>query len=210
MNIPNNMIHIWIGPLAPPLTWMNTWKEKHPNWKYRVFDNNELNSKTFKNQHLIDEYLKREKYAGVADLIRYEVLLEEGGFLPPADSICYYDTSELFIEDLDTCYSVYENELIRPGFISPIYAANRNNLFVKDIINTLNKLNPIDLLEPWQSTGNLFLKTLVEEKNPKIKIFPSHFFIPKHFKSKKRYNGPDKVYSDQMWGTTKKRYDMEI
>ena len=206
MNIPSNMIHIWIGPLDPPLQWMNTWKEKHPNWNYRVFDNKEFESTKFINQHLIDEYMSRGKYAGVADLIRYETLYKEGGFMPPGDAVCFENTEELFVEDVDYCYTVYENEIIRPGFVSPIYACNSGNAFVKEIIDRLHKLQPSDLLEPWQSTGNLFLKDFIEEKQPKIKIFPSHYFIPQHFKSKKRYKGPDKIYSDQMWGSTKKRY----
>lgn len=207
MNIPYNMIHIWIGPLQPPLQWMNTWKEKHPNWTYRIFDNTELENTRFINQHLIDEYLKREKYAGVADLIRYEILYKEGGFMPPGDAVCYENTEELFIEDKELCYTVYENEIIRPGFVSPIYACNAGNIFVKEIIDRLNNLKPEDLLEPWQSTGNFFLKNFIEEIRPNIKIFPSHYFIPKHFKSKKRYEGPDKVYSDQMWGSTRKTYN---
>lgn len=206
MNIPYNMIHIWIGPLDPPLQWMNTWKEKHPKWNYRIFDNIEFESTKFINQHLIDEYMSRGKYAGVADLIRYETLFKEGGFMPPGDAVCFENTEELFVEDNDFCYTVYENEIIRPKFVSPIYACNSGNEFVKEIIYALNKLNPKDLLEPWQSTGNLFLKEFIEEKKPKIKIFPSHYFIPQHFKSKKRYNGTDKVYSDQMWGSTKNRY----
>ena len=210
MNIPYNMIHIWIGPLEPPLQWMNTWKEKHPKWNYRIFNNDELNSTKFINQHLIDEYLKREKYAGVADLIRYELLYKEGGFLPPGDALCYENTEELFVEDSNICYTVYESETLRPGFVSPIYACNSGNSFVKTIIERLNLLSPDDLLEPWQSTGNLFLKELISETNPLIKIFPSHYFIPQHFKSKKRYKGNDKVYSDQMWGSTKKTYNKGV
>lgn len=206
MNIPYNMIHIWIGPLQPPIQWMNTWREKHPKWTYRIFDNSELKNTKFINQHLINEYLKREKYAGVADLIRYETLYKEGGFIPEADSICYNNTEELFNKPKNFCYSVYESEKIRPGYVSPIYACNPRNIFVKEIIDRLNKLQVEDLLEPWQSTGNLFLKNFINEKNPNIEIFPSHYFIPQHFKSKKRYNGSDKVYADQLWGSTKHRY----
>lgn len=206
MNIPFNMIHIWVGPLNPPFGWMNTWREHHPRWNYRIFDNNELNTTEFVNKHLIDEYMQRKKYAGVADLVRYELLYREGGFIPPADAICFENTEELFVENEDVCYTVFESETLRPGYVSPIYAANPGNKFIEKIISTLHTLSPQDLLEPWQSTGNLFLKNLIEETSPNIKIFPSHYFIPRHFKSKKRYKGPDKVYSEQMWGSTKNAY----
>lgn len=209
MNIEANMWHIWIGPLQPPLQWMNTWKEKHLHWNYKIIDNELMNSTKFYNQHLIDEYYSKEKYAGVADLIRYEFLYNHGGFCPPADAICLENTDELWVEDKEICYTVYENELIRPGYVSPIYACNPKNKFLEIIIETLHKLNPSDLSgKVWMSTGNYFLATMIEKHNPFIKIFPSHYFIPKHFKAKtKRYTGPDKIYADQMWGTTRSRYN---
>jgi mannosyltransferase OCH1-like enzyme len=212
MNIPRQLLHIWIGPNPPPMKWMGTWPEKHPLWDYKVFSENDLKNRTFYNQHLIDEYYKRNKFNGVADLIRYELLYEYGGFIPPADAVCLENTEELFVEDEDTCYTVYENEIIRPGYVSPIYAACPQNKFIKLIIETLHALEPAQLKDRvWESTGNLFLKNMIELHNPKIKIFPSHFFIPKHFKAKTpRYIGPDKIYADQMWGTTRKTYDNGI
>jgi mannosyltransferase OCH1-like enzyme len=207
MNIPSKMWHIWIGPNPPPLKWMDTWKLKHPNWEYKIIDNELFNSTKFYNQHLIDEYFSRKIYAGVADLIRYEFLYNYGGFCPPADAICLENTDELWSEPIDYCYTVYESENLRPEYVSPIYACNVKNLFLKEIIDTLNKLSPKELNnEPYKSTGNYFLSKLIKENNPKIKIFPSHYFIPKHFKSKTRYSGLDKVYADQMWGSTKKLY----
>ena len=208
MNIPKNLFHIWVGPNPSPVRWMNTWADKHPDWNYTVFSDNDLKNKVFYNQHLIDEYYKRGKFNGVADLIRYELLCEFGGFIPPADAICLENVDELFIEDPETCYTVYENEIIRPGYVSPIYAACSKNDFLKIIIDTLHDLKPSMLSDRvWESTGNLFLKNMIEKHNPKIKIFPSHYFIPKHFKAKTyRYSGPDKIYADQMWGTTRKTY----
>jgi mannosyltransferase OCH1-like enzyme len=212
MNIPNNLFHIWVGPNPPPIKWMNTWIDKHSNWKYQIFSDIDLKNKVFYNQHLIDEYYKRGKFNGVADLVRYELLYEFGGFIPPADAICLENVDELFTENSDICYTVYENEIIRPGYVSPIYAACSKNDFIKKIIDTLHDLEPSMLSNKvWESTGNLFLKNMIEKHKPKIKIFPSHYFIPKHFKAKTyRYSGPDKIYADQMWGTTRKTYNEGI
>jgi mannosyltransferase OCH1-like enzyme len=208
VNIPKIMWHIWIGPNPAPTKWMKTWKEKHPNWGYIIFNNDMLSATTFRNQHLIEEYLNRKKYNGVADLIRYELLYSHGGFCPPADAICLENTDELWNEGDEFCYSVRDTV----GSISPIYACNRKNEFLKVIIDRLNLLSPEDLSDsPWESTGNYFLRDLMEEYNPKIKIFPTHYFIPRHFKAKSpRYNGPDKVYADQMWATTKNLYHQGI
>lgn len=213
MNIPKKMYHIWIGPLPPPDKWMKTWIENHPDWKYEVFDNQKLKETNFYNQELIDEYIKVGRYSGAADLIRYELLYKEGGFIPPADAICLNNTEELWIEPIDYCYTVYESETLRPGFVSPIYAANEKNKFLEILINTLKLTKLTDVLDKdvYKVTGNEFLCRMIENHNPKIKIFPSHYFIPKHFKAKtERYNGPDKIYADQMWGTTRRRYSEGI
>jgi mannosyltransferase OCH1-like enzyme len=206
LSIPQKLWHIWIGPNPAPTKWMRSWQEHHPGWKYVLLDQQQFESTRFKNQHLIDEYYRRGRYNGVADLIRYELLLEHGGFIPPADAVCYHNTDELWKETRDHCYTVYENEQIRPGFVSPIYAANPGNEFVQIIVDTLHQLRAEDLSdEPWESTGNGFLKELIAKHEPKIKIFPSHYFIPEHFLLKEqRYTGSDKVYADQLWGSTNK------
>jgi mannosyltransferase OCH1-like enzyme len=208
VNIPAKMIHIWIGPKAPPLHWMNTWPEKHPGWHYMVFDDVWFHRTRFQNQHVIDEFYQRKKYNAVADLIRYELLYNYGGFIPPADAICLNNTEELWNEPSHGCYTVYENERIRPHFVSPIYASNPGNEFLEIIIKELGKVTLDEMVKYVpQITGNEFLRWMIKRHKPKIKIFPSHYFIPKHYKAKTpRYSGPDKIYADQMWGSTKKIY----
>lgn len=206
MNIVKNMIHIWVGPKQPPLKWMNTWKDKHPEWNYWVFTDGMLKERlsSFKNKHLIEEYYNRKKFNGVADLVRYELLNEIGGFIPPADARCLHNTDELFTSPEDYCYSVYESEVLRPGYLSPIMASNPSNEFVRILIDTLHMLEPADLKdEVWMSTGNEWLSTMIPKHSPKITIWPSYTLIPKHYEPlSPRYNGPERVYADQLWGST--------
>lgn len=206
MNVIKNMIHIWVGPRPPPSKWMNTWKDKHPDWNYWVFTDTILHERlhTFKNKHLIEEYYSRGKFNGVADLVRYELLYEVGGFIPPADSVCLHNTDELFNSPKDYCYSVYESEKLRPGFLSPIMASNPKNEFVKTLIDELYELRTKDLSnEVWKSTGNEWLSRMVPKHKPKITIWPSYTLIPKHYEKRStRYAGPGKIYADQFWGST--------
>jgi len=208
MSVTKNMTHIWIGPRKAPTKWMQTWQEKHPDWNYRVLDNNEFHQRTWRLEAHMQEYYKRKLYNGVADMIRYEVLLEEGGFLPPADSVCLHPIDELLTDPPNYCYSVYENEKIKPGYVSPIQAANLGNDFVALLIDAIAAREPESLTnKPWEDTGNAFLMRMIERHNPDITIWPSHYLIPKHFSdAHTRYNGPDKVYADQMWGSTKACY----
>jgi mannosyltransferase OCH1-like enzyme len=211
MKIPNKLWHVWVGPKTPPTSWMNTWKEKHPSWEYAVIDNNYIQTHKFYNQHLIDEYYRREFYNGVADLIRYEILYEFGGFMPPADAICLENTNELWNQEHEFCYTVYESETLRPNFVSPIYAANSGNKFLKLLIEDLHKLTPCQLKNKvFQSTGNEYVANMIRQHTPKIKIFPSHYFIPCHYTMPDvKYAGPDKIYADQLWGSTKNLYGNE-
>jgi len=204
MNIEKKMTQIWVGPKPAPKKWLQTWADKHPEWEYTLFDDNMLRSRKWKNQHLIEWYYKHKRFQGVSDLIRYELLYENGGFMPEADMVCLENTDELFTSPIDHCYTCYENEKGRPGNVQPIMACNPENPFLKTLVDTLFKLAPMELHpEPFRSTGNAWLAKMVPLHKPKITIFPSHYFIPQFYiKGTKRYDGPDKIYADHLWGST--------
>ena len=96
LQIPKIIGHIWVGKLQAPQEWMQTWRDYHPTWEYRLKDNEYLFSRRWKNQELINAFSARKEYAGVSDLMRYEMLEEVGGFIPEADSICLGATDELW------------------------------------------------------------------------------------------------------------------
>lgn len=203
MNIEKKMTQIWIGPRPAPLKWMNTWKEKHPDWEYSIFDQKALMSKTFHNQHLINYYYNKGLFSGVSDLIRYELLYERGGFFPEADFVCFENTEELFTSPAEYCYTCYEQEQARPGYVQPILACNPGNKFVKQLIDELHVLQPHQLSPyPWMSTGNEWLSRMIPKHNPEITVWPSHYFIPEHYDRQFTYHGADKIYGTHLWGST--------
>ena len=204
MNIENKMTHIWIGPNPAPLKWMNTWPDKMPDWEYSVFTDDMLHKRKWYNQHLIEEYYRRGVWCGVADLIRYELIYERGGFWPEADSECYHDVSELFVQDPSLAYTVFECESVIPRSISPIMAANPGNEFLDRILRNLHQLKPHQLNEKaHESTGNFYLARLLDPHRHLLHIFPSHMFIPQWFRpGYPRYDGPGKIYCEQHWGST--------
>lgn len=203
MNIEKKMTQIWIGPRPAPLKWMNTWKEKHPDWEYSIFTQKDLESRKFHNQHLIEYYYAKGLFSGVSDLIRYELLYERGGFFPEADFLCLENTDELFTSPPDYCYTCYEQEKIRPGYVQPILACNPGNTFVKQLIDELHTLYPMQLSPyPWESTGNAWLSRVIPKYRPNITIWPSHYFIPDHYDRAFKYTGTDKVYAQHLWGST--------
>ena len=207
VNIPKKMSHIWIGPKPAPLKWMYTWRDKHPDWEYSIFDDAMLKRRRWINQDLIEHYYRAKAYCGVSDLIRYELLYEQGGFIAEADMICLNETTELFTSPADHAYTCYENDKGHKNvhnFIQPIFACNPGNEFVKMLIDSLRLLRPGDLhRQPHKSTGNEFLAQFVDQWKHKLTIWPSHWFIPQYYLNQSaRYDGPDKIYADHKWGST--------
>ncbi|SMR82078.1 hypothetical protein SAMN04488030_2420 [Aliiroseovarius halocynthiae] len=205
ISIPKKLGHIWIGPLQPPIEWMQSWKDHHTDWEYTLYDNEYLLSRRWRAQSLINEYYRRGQYAGVADLMRYQILYEQGGLIPGADSRCLRPTDELWTTP--SLFTVYENEEKKPGLVSPFLASAKGHPYLDQILRRLVRRSSPERLEtPWKSVGNQFLKRAISTQPPEnLVIFPSHYFIPKH-KESPRYQGDGPVYCDQMWGTTLNLY----
>lgn len=183
---------------------MQTWRDHHPDWTYTLYDNSWLKPENFENWRLIETYWDLGLYSGVSDIMRYELLWKYGGFMPEADSICLQPVDALF--DRDCAYTVYENEFLKGSLVSPILAAEAGNPFVRHLIDKLAQVEPIDLRQPWKSTGNLFVAEEIEAISPDIVIFPSHYFIPYHFEGL-AYTGDGPIYCKQLFGQTRRAYE---
>jgi hypothetical protein len=200
--IPKIIHQIWVGPLRRPERWMQTWREAHPDWEYILWDNAKIRSRKFVNQKHVDFFWRSKIWHGVSDVCRYEILLEYGGFMPEADSECRLPVDELFADD-HAAYGVYENEIARPGLISPLTACCPGSGFAQELVDGLHAKPTVG--EPWKTTGNLYMQEMAEKTKSDLKIWPSHFFNPIHWTGK-AYKGDGKVYASQKWGTTKSAY----
>lgn len=204
MTIPKLIHQLWVGPNPRPKHWMNTWPEKHPDWEYVIWDEDRIRRTNFVNRKHIDFYMKKKIWHGVSDVVMYEMLHKYGGVMVGADSECLRPLDPLFTDDYYDAYCVYENEIAAPGLISPLTACKPGAPFAKALIDGLYAKEEVG--EPWKTTGNQHMKdTLALQEWPTVKVWPSHYFNPVHY-SGLRYDGPDKSYGMQWWGTTKKRY----
>lgn len=203
VHIPKIIHQLWIGPKPAPEKWMKTWREKNPLWNYKLWGEAEIRGARWINQKWIDYFWNRQIWPGVSDVCTYEILYNNGGFMPAADSVCLEPIDELFYNDFDA-YSVYENEKVRPGLISPLHASVKGSVFAKELIEGLRGQTPNGV--PWMTTGNKYMGDMYKRTAAKVKIFPSHYFTPEHFTGAK-YDGKDKVYARQFWGSTTRCYD---
>lgn len=200
--IPKKLHHIWVGPKNPPLEWMQTWRDKNPDWEYTLWDNEKVFGRTWRNQKHVDFYREKGIWHGVADVVRYEILHEQGGFMPGADSVCENSIDDLFSDGFEA-YGVYENEKVRPGLVSPLYACAPDNRFAELLIAGLTAKETVG--EPWIDTGNTYMMKTIAKYHPAVKIFPSYVFNPVHYTGE-TYRGEGKIYGRQKWGTTLNAY----
>lgn len=204
--IPRTLHVIWVGDESKrPDNCIATWRSHNPDWTVRVWGNDDLANYGWVNARHMREMQGRE-LNGVADLMRWEILYHEGGFVVDADSICLRPLEPWLFEG-EACAS-WENELIRPGLIAAGYVASKpeNPFFGQMILDLQNEPTVIDRMA-WQSVGPLFLTECVRiQRYSGLTIWPSHFFIPRHFTGQ-QYEGGGPVFAAQEWGSTLGKYD---
>ncbi len=204
--IPRTLHVIWVGDESKrPDNCIATWRDLNPDWTLKVWGNAELGEYGWINaRHMRD--MSRRELNGVADLMRWEILYQEGGFVVDADSVCRRPLEPWLFEG-EAC-ACWENELARPGLIAAGYVASvPENPFFGQMILDLQNTERVDDRMAWQSVGPLFLTECHRtHQYTGLTIWPSHYFIPTHF-SGTQYSGPAQPFADQAWGSTLQCYD---
>ncbi len=204
--IPRTLHIIWVGDESKrPDNCIATWRRHNPDWTIKVWGNAELAQYKWINSRHMHEMAGRE-LNGVADLMRWEILYREGGFVVDADSVCLRPLEPwLFEGDAMACW---ENEVVRPGLIAAGYvAAKPRNPFFAKMVQDLHSQPKLDGRMAWQNVGPLFLTECHRlYQYGGLTIWPSHFFIPRHFTGHE-YTGGGTVFAAQEWGSTLGKYD---
>lgn len=196
--IPKKIHQIWLGPKQTPSQWMKSWPDHNPGYGFHLWRHPH---QRLINQKQFDYYYQREMYHGAADVYRYEILLKYGGFVAPADSECLQSIDPLMTSE-HKCFACYESEVMRPGLISPHLACNPGEPLMIELIKEIGKLDPPG--EPYKETGNYLLTKLILTGKFKIKIYPSHYFIPYHYTG--HFTKKHPIFAIHHWGTTKNKY----
>jgi hypothetical protein len=189
--IPKKIHQVWIGPHAPPLALMNTWKEKHPDWEYKIWNSHE----GFENQAKIDAL---DEWNGRCDVMRFEILHREGGIIVDADSECVQPLDESFLQH--GAWAVWENEQVRPGLIAPgAMGAEPGHPVMRACMDAIRD-TPL-AGRAWQSVGPGLL-TRVAQGRDDLFVYSARTFIPEHFTGAAA-PGTDPIYARQHWGSTR-------
>ena len=182
---------IWIGPRPAPTAWLRTWREKHPDWEYRLWGNADLDSGLWRCRKQIDAM---PEWNGKADIIRWEILQRFGGIVVDADSVCVAPFDDSFL--VHRAFASYEHEVLRPGLVAAgTVGAEAEAPFLEEI------LKAIDTRElkgrAWESVG----PKLLTEFARNLHIYPARTFLPTHYSGAKA-PGNAPVHAIQFWGST--------
>lgn len=200
------IIHlIWIGDESKmPKDCIYSWIIKNPEFKVKLWGNEDLEKRNWFFKEQIQCWITKE-INGAADIMRWEILYKYGGIALDADSFCLNPLEDWLLQtDL---FSVWENELERPGLIATgaIGAIKKHwfiNEIIKDIVEDKNLLGDL----AWKKVGPLRLTTTYKKAGKNcMTIYPSHFFYPNHFTGN-RYSGSGISFANQAWGSTRNSY----
>ncbi|MGA6580754.1 glycosyltransferase family 32 protein [Providencia sp. NPDC089923] len=202
-NIPKTIHIIWVGDESKrPSSLIKTWKDKNPTWAVKVWGNKELKRTDWYNQKHINERFNAKEYTTVADMMRYEILFNHGGFFVDADTAC---TAPLqpWLFDSQVCMSM-ENEVASPFLIANCFiAAEPKSALMAELMMSIKGLDRLDTDLPWIVTGpRLLTDTVNRLKYNNLTLWPSHYFIPDHWTGEK-YLGRGHIFAKHIWGTTK-------
>lgn len=228
MSIPKIIHQIWIGPKTPPTKFMDTWKNIHKDegFEYIRWTEEELKKRNFIS-NLTDKINDMQEINGKADILRWELLYEYGGFFVDADAYCIKSVSYLLKKY--KAFVGYENEIVRcAGWIKnnneyddvlarthPLIATGTMAFPPKHELPRLAiewiKNNDINIIRTgkraWRTVGpGLLTRLFFQNKWSDITVLPSYYFLPIHA-SNQTYIGHGVVYANQEWGSTKESYD---
>ena len=203
--IPKVIHMIWVGDEAKrPDNYIQTWKDMNPDWTVKVWGNREYSEENWVNKARMETMWQRQ-LCGVADMMRYEILYNEGGFYVDADSQCLRPLED-WLFDSALCVS-WENETVREGLIACGYiAAKAGDHRLLKVIEEIKADDDIENKPAWYGTGPRRLTGVLKAEPDSYTVWPSHYFIPDHFDGF-TYTGTGPVFSSHDWGTTKNLYD---
>ena len=115
MTIPKIIHQLWIGPKPRPYKFMKTWEDKHPDYEYILWNEEEIKKRGLKLE-CISKINEIEEINGKADIIRWEILYHYGGLFLDADSICIEPMN--YLMDQNKAFCGYENENVRQGLVA--------------------------------------------------------------------------------------------
>lgn len=208
--IPKIIHQVWIGEKKMPLRWMHTWRDKNPEFEFKIWREEDIQSllSGSKNAEIYCLYYKNRIYHGAVDLARVEILKKYGGIYVDADSLALEPLKDApFLTDDVTFFAAYDHEVDgHPGRITNgIIGAEANHPILIDYSDRIpgEKFRT----QTWKTIGGKLLTECIKKhgEDESVKILPAWTFWAENWDGRK-VKPLGKVYSQHIWGTTLVRY----
>ena len=198
MSIPKIIHQIWIGPNPPPLKWLNSWKDLHPDWDYRLW------TTTYYEIRNQEAYNISPRWCGKSDILRYELLYDYGGIYLDADIAALKRLDDLL--EIDEELFVVKHDAHSDLIANAIIGVAPNSPFIKKLIDGIPE-KPTEAA--WIETGPLHLTNMIQEHKPSVKILGHESFIPFWQDEFVDLDSPKckDSYGVHYWGTTNANYN---
>lgn len=202
--IPKILHFVWVGDESRrPDACIDTWRQLNPDYEVKVWGNEQWHSGGWRTAHQM-EAIGARGLAGVADLMRYEILVREGGVTLDADSVCTRPLPDWLLDTSE--FAVWESEIMRPGLVANGYlGAVPGSPFFDGIVERFASAPLMTDRDPWNTTGPVAFTEYMHDRGEEITVYPSHYFIPRHYTGF-QYTGAGPVFAAQLWGTTEIDY----
>ena len=194
--IPKILHQIWVGEEMPDThkKYMETVKEKHPDWDYKLWTNDNLDN--FLTKEFISRYdLKVIRPAFLVDLLRIEILKKVGGVYLDADTECQKPIDSFVKQDRDFITAVFRGEGSRLTWcfmLNCFFGTEKDGR----MINLLSKglsLNS-EQMKKYDATGGFgainFHNVVVANADHTTTIYGENYFQRLHHRRKDKIN-PD-------------------
>ncbi len=213
--IPLKIHQIWIGPKPLPekFKWMiKSWQEKHPNWEYKLWTNEDLKYFKLINQEAFD---KAQNWGAKSDIFRLEILKKFGGVYVDIDFECLKSLDILHHTYKFYCGVIIGDDVLANGIMGcisehPIINEYISRIKISSNFSALNWHDGTDILKttgPYMFT-DVFLKYInIESNQERIIALPSSYFFPFPATSREEFwlnkvtrNEVEKYFKDESFG----------
>ena len=212
--IPKVLHFIWVGDETKrPDACFETWRVLNPDFTIKGWGNKEYDTREWRTKFHMEAMWKSGQLFGVADLMRWEILLDEGGIALDADSIAMEPLPHWLLDC--TAFACWENELISPGMIANGYfGCLKGDRLVSHLVSGFLQQKRLATkfvwykcrekpVAAWKTVGPRPLTSAYHELGySELTVLPSHFFCPRHLTGA-TYAGAGPVFCDQLFASSR-------
>lgn len=227
-SIPPILHFVWLGSNVPEkvIYTRSTWEKCHPGWTIKTWTEEEVKNFKWSNGYSKLAFNLAESWAEKSDILRYEILLQEGGIYADVDFICLKSFNDLIGNGIKF-FTGQEINQIGTRDKLPLYVANglmgaeKGSEIVAECIKRI-KIQDESPNEPMlYRTGPVLLTRVCHDfisqgNGENLLVLPCSYFYPlPYFKNmshkrlvpkeiKNSYLRPESLVVHLWWETWKK------